>query len=142
MKTRILAVTRTICALALAVTLCVMPARSVRGDGPLPNIWINLFSLDSTYLGQPVPVDAQIVVFDPQTGVQCGQFAVTHAGWYGTMPCYGDDVGPTAVTLHDLRANAQGLEMVWMLFVLGLLGLLATGFFLVGPLAGGDRAHK
>ncbi len=109
MKTRILAVTRTICALALAVTLCVMPARSVRGDEPLPNIWINLFSLDSTYLGQPVPVDAQIVVFDPQTGVQCGQFAVTYAGWYGTMPCYGDDgVYPGATPGHVLGFTING----------------------------------
>jgi hypothetical protein len=109
MKGRTLAIIRTACALALAVSLCMMPSSTVKGDDPLPNIWIDLFSLDSTYLGQAVPLRAQIVVFDAQTGVQCGQFTVTQAGWYGTMPCYGDDgVYPGAGQDHVLVFTING----------------------------------
>lgn len=113
MKARILAITRTVCTLALAVMLCTTPASGVRlranAADPVPNIWIDLFSLNSTYLGEAVPVDARIAAFDAQTGVQCGQFIVTHAGWYGIMPCYGDDgTYPGATLGHILNFTING----------------------------------
>jgi len=82
---------RAVGALALAVALCAILLSTVWGGSVAPtNTWIDLYSLDSTYLGQPVPVGANIAVYDPQ-GVQCGEFVVTRTGWYGVMPCYGDD---------------------------------------------------
>lgn len=54
------------------------------------NIWVNLYSTNSTLAGQPLPVGAYVAVFDPQ-GTQCGEFTVHAAGWYGLVACYGDD---------------------------------------------------
>lgn len=111
MKARILATIRTVGALILI--LCTLPAHGVRGSvsgaDPLPNIWIDLYSLNSTYLGQPVSVGAQIIAFDTQTGVRCGQFIVEYAGYYGIMPCYGDDgVYPGATPGHLLGFTING----------------------------------
>ncbi len=86
-----LALARAAGALALAVILGLILLHTVWGAVTPTNTWVDLDSLGSTYLGQPVPVGAQIAVFDPQ-GVQCGEFAVTRTGWYGIMPCYGDDL--------------------------------------------------
>lgn len=62
-----------------------------RSNGVVPtNTWVDLYSTASTLDGQPLPVGAYVAVYDPQ-GVQCGQFTVHSAGWYGIMPCYGDD---------------------------------------------------
>ena len=62
-----------------------------QGDGVIPtNAWVDIYSTASTFDGQPIPVGAVIAAFDPQ-GVQCGEFTVTKPGWYGLMPCYGDD---------------------------------------------------
>ncbi len=83
--------------LLLSVSLAVsglsspLAACSAQADGVTPtNAWVDIYSTASTLDGQPVPVGAVIAVFDPQ-GVQCGEFTVTKSGWYGLMPCYGDD---------------------------------------------------
>ncbi len=95
--------------LALVLMLCLAPAGRVRAADPLPNIWIDLYGLNSTYLGQPVPVGAEIAAFDAQTGVPCGQFPVAHEGKYGIMPCYGDDgTYPGATSGHVLRFTING----------------------------------
>ena len=52
--------------------------------------WVNFFSSNTTFLGEPVPVGAVIAAFDPQ-GVKCGEFTVIERGKYGLMPCYRDD---------------------------------------------------
>lgn len=68
-----------------------LAACSAQADGVTPtNTWVDIYSTASTFDGQPIPVGAVIAVFDPQ-GVQCGEFTVTKPGWYGLMPCYGDD---------------------------------------------------
>ena len=73
--------------LALVLTLA-YGSTQVSGD-PGPE-WVDFFSANTTFLGQPVPVDAVIAAFDPQ-GVKCGEFTVQEEGKYGLMPCYGDD---------------------------------------------------
>jgi hypothetical protein len=64
--------------------------RSAWQQRHLTNIQVDFYSPNSTVLGNPVPVGAYVAVFDPQ-GAQCGQFTVERAGWYGILPCYGDD---------------------------------------------------
>jgi hypothetical protein len=54
-------------------------------------LWVNFYSLESTLDGQPLPVGAVIRAYDSQ-GVACGEFSVTHAGSYGLMPVYADDL--------------------------------------------------
>jgi hypothetical protein len=75
------------------------------------NTWVNFYSTGSTYLGEPVPIGAQIVAFDPQ-GVPCGDMIVETVGWYGIMPCYGDDPsapGDQGAVLGDiLRFTIDG----------------------------------
>ncbi|MBM4465248.1 MAG: hypothetical protein FJ014_06835 [Chloroflexi bacterium] len=73
--------------LVLILTLA-YSSTPVRGD-PAPE-WVNFFSSNTTFFGQPVPVGAVIAAFDPQ-GVQCGQFTVVEEGKYGLLACYGDD---------------------------------------------------
>lgn len=88
---------RMVAALGLAVALGMIFLGVVSSNGVVPtNTWIDLYSTSSTYLGQPVPQGAAVAVYDPQ-GVQCGEFVVTHTGWYGIMPCYGDDPGTLTV---------------------------------------------
>lgn len=122
MKDRKLAGTTTAGVLALVVILCLIPVGAVWGDVTPTNTWIDLYSLNSTYLGQPVPVGAQIAVFDPQ-GVQCGEFVVTTAGHYGIMPCYGDDLTTPAedegalsgdvlhFTINDAAAQTEAIAL-------------------------------
>jgi len=62
--------------------------------------WVNFYSQNTALNGQPVPVESVITAFDPD-GVQCGEFTVSHAGWYGVMPVYGDD----PATPEDERAE-------------------------------------
>ena len=91
MKTRPLStVARMIGLISLLVLVLTLAYSStpVRGD-PAPE-WVDFFSANTTFLGQPVPVGAVIAAFDPQ-GVQCGVFTVTTEGKYGLMPCYRDD---------------------------------------------------
>ncbi len=59
------------------------------------NTWIDLYGTDSTYAGEPLPVGAYVAAFDPQ-GVQCAEYTVQQTGWYGVMPCYGDDPNTSA----------------------------------------------
>ncbi|RME84776.1 MAG: hypothetical protein D6775_04565, partial [Caldilineae bacterium] len=56
------------------------------------NTWVDLYSVDSVYNGQPLPVGAVVAAYDPQ-GVKCGEFVVHTVGQFGIMPCYGDDPG-------------------------------------------------
>ena len=54
------------------------------------NEWVNFYSQASYLNGQPLPVGAQVVAYNPR-GVAAGIFTVTHIGWYGLMPVYRDD---------------------------------------------------
>ena len=90
---------------ALFILLWALLLGVARGNGVTPtNTWINLYSADSSFAGQPVPLGAAIAAFDPQ-GVQCAEFTVTTVGWYGIMPCYGDDT----TTAEDEGAVAGDL---------------------------------
>ncbi len=87
------------------------------------NRWVDFWSTASTYMGVPVPVGMQVVVFDPQ-GVQCGDVTVTIPGWYGVMPCYGDDQsapGDQGAVLGDIlhftiNGRAAQTEVISMNF--------------------------
>lgn len=52
--------------------------------------WVDFRSQNTTVMGSPVAVGAIVRAFDPGD-VQCAEFVVDHEGWYGLMPCYGDD---------------------------------------------------
>jgi len=54
------------------------------------NEWVNFYSYNTVFDDQPVHAGAVIEAYDPQ-GVKCGEFVVSHAGWYGAMPVYRDD---------------------------------------------------
>jgi len=75
-----------------ALTLLLALALAVaQGSGVTPtNTWVLLYSDRSAFAGVPIPTGAYIAAFDTQN-TQCGEFTTTHAGYYGTMPCYGDD---------------------------------------------------
>ena len=91
MKTRPLSTVARMIGLTSLLVLVLTLAYSstpVRGD-PAPE-WVDFFSANTTFLGQPVPVGAVIAAFDPQ-GVRCGQRTVEFEGKYGVLPCYRDD---------------------------------------------------
>jgi len=71
--------------LVLALTLAHGSARASNSPE-----WVNFFSSNTTFLGQPVQVGAVVVAFDPD-GVQCGEFTVDVEGQYGFLACYRDD---------------------------------------------------
>ena len=76
---------------ALCTALWGLTLTISQGNGVIPtNTWVDLYSTDSTFAGQPVQAGVYIAAFDPE-GVQCGEFTVRVPGWYGIMPCYGDD---------------------------------------------------
>ncbi len=76
--------------LLLAAGWLVAP-RLASGGGVIPtNAWVDIFSRNSVYNGQPLPVGAVVAAYDPQ-GVKCGEFTVRTAGKFGIMACYGDD---------------------------------------------------
>jgi hypothetical protein len=81
-----------VCVACALVTLLTALALGVAwGSGVTPtNTWVDIYSSHSAFAGAPIPVGAYVAVFDPQA-TQCGQFTVERAGWYGIMPCYGDD---------------------------------------------------
>lgn len=83
---------RTVLCLAMLLGMLCLPALSIaEGGGVTPTTtWVDIYSTCSTLDGQPIPPGAVMAAFDPQ-GVQCGEFTVTTSGWYGLMPCYGDD---------------------------------------------------
>jgi len=64
------------------------------------NEWVNFYSQNSTLNGQPLPACAVVRAYNPR-GVQCGEFTVAHAGWYGLMPVYRDD--PNTPTDEGMR---------------------------------------
>lgn len=66
---------------------------------PTPE-WVNFYSQNSTFNGQPLPVGAIVSAYDAD-GVLCGEFTVVDAGEYGLMPCYRDD----ATTAEDEGAT-------------------------------------
>lgn len=75
----------------LMLTLVLLRGSTRAQGGVVPtDEWVNFFSANTTFLGQPVPVGAMIAAFGPQ-GVQCAEFAVGVEGEYGVMPCYRDD---------------------------------------------------
>jgi len=88
------------------------------------NEWVNFYSQNSTLNGQPVPIGAVVRAYNPR-GVQCGEFTVNHAGWYGTMAVYRDDPETGAdegmlpgedviLTINDLPAAVLGPDdAVW-----------------------------
>ncbi len=84
-------VARIVARISLLVLVLTLAYSSVRADpiDPGPE-WVNFFSSNTTFLGQPVPVGAVVEAFDPQ-GVKCGQFTVTDEGKYGYLPCLRDD---------------------------------------------------
>ncbi len=60
-------------------------------DDVIPSTkWVNFYGQESTLNGVPLPVNTEVAVYD-STGTQCGLFAVNEIGWYGLMPCYGDE---------------------------------------------------
>jgi hypothetical protein len=88
------------------------------------NEWVNFYSLNSTLYGQSVPIGAVVKAYNPR-GIQCGEFTINHAGWYGVMPVYRDapeteaDEGmlpgeKVTFTINDLPAAALGPDdAVW-----------------------------
>lgn len=52
--------------------------------------WVNSYGTGSTLAGALLPVGSIVAVYDPG-GTQCGEFMVQDAGWYGLLPCYGDE---------------------------------------------------
>lgn len=97
-------------ALALLLALALGAAL---GSGVTPtNTWIDLYSSHSTFADAPIPAGAYVAVFDPQ-GAQCGEFTVAYAGWYGILPCYGDDPitgGDEGASFNDvLRFAVNGV---------------------------------
>jgi len=109
--------------LLLALTMAYDSAGADPGSAPE---WVNFFSSNTTFLGQPVPVGAVIAAFDPQ-GVQCGECVVTTEGKYGFLPCLRDDHDTTpdldegaepgdiiSFTINGLPAVASGPdEPIW-----------------------------
>ncbi|GAB4558298.1 MAG: hypothetical protein Kow0047_03290 [Anaerolineae bacterium] len=54
------------------------------------NEWINVYSMNSTYNGQPLPVGA-VVTAVGEDGRKLGEVRVTVPGWYGLLAVYRDD---------------------------------------------------
>jgi hypothetical protein len=123
MKPRLLSTTIRLTRLISLLVLVLTLTPSSTGADPDPGLeWVNFFSANTTFFGQPVPVGAVIEAFDPQ-GVKCGEFTVTTEGKYGLMPCYGDDKTPPdlvdegaepgdviSFTINGLPAAASGPE--------------------------------
>ena len=108
MKTRPLStVARTIGLISLLVLALALLYGPTWADGVTPtNQWVNFFSANTTFLGEPVPVGAVIAAFDPD-GVQCGEFTVVEEGKYGLMPCYRDDA-----TTPDVDEGAEPGDVI------------------------------
>ncbi len=91
----------------LSTLLWLLVVGVAQGNGILPtNQWVDFYSLNSTYLGQPVPVGAYVAIFDAQ-GVQCGEYTVTTAGQIAVTPCYGDDA-----TTPEVDEGAQAGDVL------------------------------
>lgn len=91
MKARPLStVARMIGLISLLVLVLTLAYSSIQVKGDPGPEWVNFFSANTWFLGQPVSVGAVITAFDSQ-GVKCGEFTVQEEGKYGLMPCYRDD---------------------------------------------------
>lgn len=55
------------------------------------NEWVNIYGLNTTLDGKPIPQGAVITVYDPQN-ILCGKFIVEIEGRYGVMQVFGDDL--------------------------------------------------
>jgi hypothetical protein len=88
MKTRV--TTRTIGLISLLVLVLTLACGSIQVSSDPGPEWVDFFSANSWYLGEPVPVGAVIEAFDPQ-GVKCGQRTVEFEGQYGVLSCLRDD---------------------------------------------------
>jgi len=102
MKTRVTA--RTVGLISLLVLVLTLAYSSIQVSSDPGPEWVNFFSTNSWYLGEPVPVDAVVAAFNPQ-GVQCGQYTVVEAGKYGYLPCLRDD----DISSEDDRADPGDL---------------------------------
>ena len=96
MKTRPLSTAaRMIGFTSLLVLVLALAYASTRANGVIPtNEWVDFFSANTTFLGQPVLAGAYIAAYDPDD-VQCGEFTVGVDGQYGVMPCYRDEKPPS-----------------------------------------------
>ena len=54
------------------------------------NQWINVYSLNSTVDGRPLPAGARVTAVG-EDGRKLGEVRVQQAGWYGVLAVYGDD---------------------------------------------------
>lgn len=81
----------------LVLMMGLLTTRRTLADGVRPTTeWINIYSLASTWQGQPLPKGSVVAVFRSD-GVKCGEVAVHVSGWYGLLPCYrepGPEEGP------------------------------------------------
>jgi hypothetical protein len=91
MKPRLLSTTIRLTRLISLLVLVLTLTHSSTGADPDPGLeWVNFFSANTWFLGQPVPVGAVVAAFDPQ-GVKCGERTVTEVGKYGVLSCLRDD---------------------------------------------------
>ena len=63
--------------------------------------WVNFYGPAHREDGTPLPVGTAVLALDPD-GVACGATMVTTEGYYGLLPCYGDD----STTPEDEGAQA------------------------------------
>lgn len=92
----------------LIVLIWLLALVGAQADGVTPTTeWINLYGMESTWNGEPLPVGATVAVFRPD-GVKCGEMVVTVEGWYGLLPCYGEAAEPLRVKTRSLsETDAQ-----------------------------------
>jgi len=79
----------------IVILVLVVLAQGVRaslfaGAQGRSNAWVNFYSTDSLYYGNPLPADVVVRALDP-SGTECGEFTVVNSGQFGLMPCYRDD---------------------------------------------------
>ena len=92
------------------------PTISAAGDVTPTHLWCDVYSLDTTYCGAPVPVGSVVEAYDPD-GVLCGRFVVQQAGRWGVMHVYGDDPstpedeGAVAGDALTFTINGKPVEM-------------------------------
>ena len=103
--------------------------------------WVNAFSTETEFNGEPIVVGSIITAYDP-TGVLIGRTTVTSVGEYGAMAIYMDDpstlIDEGAVEGDVLTFKINGLTAV----VLGPNNPVWTenGGILVLNLAGGNMS--
>lgn len=126
---------------ALGILLWLLTGSVSLGDDVTPTTeWINLYSTDSTWNGEKLPVGSRVAVLDAQ-GTRCGEFEVTQEGWYGYMPCYRDDpmtaLDEGASVGEELHFTVDGEEATATAMTLN--GISTPSSTLVTWTATGDR---